>query len=174
MSGACHSVRPGGERSDDNDFMSRENSPEAEIQVSSVLVEENDNQEENINWHASSFYIGKFFIKQPDSKAKCSTCKDVIKTKLGNTTGLDGHLMRKHPKVYELYKSKKAEVDSKRAELKVRLNNNRKRKNSEDVIKSKQIKLEFKSGVLNMKPPPPNPQVQIEYVDEIQRKITRK
>ena len=62
MSGACHSRRPGGERSDDNDaddFTSREDSPEAEIQVSSVLVEENDNQEENINWHASSFYIGK-------------------------------------------------------------------------------------------------------------------
>ena len=75
--------------------------------------------------------------------------------------------MRKHPKVYELYKSKKAEVDSKRAELKVRLNNNRKRKNSKDVIKSKQTKLEFKSGVLNMKPPPPNPQVQKEFVDAV-------
>ena len=82
MSGACHSLRSGGERSDDNDavdFMSRENSPEAEIQVISVLVEENDNQEENTNWHASSFYIGKFFIKQPDSTAKCSTCKDTPK-----------------------------------------------------------------------------------------------
>ena len=53
MSGACHSRRPGGERSDDNDadaddLMSREDSPEAG-------EEENDNQEENINWHASSF-----------------------------------------------------------------------------------------------------------------------
>ena len=113
MSSACHSLRPGGERSDDNDadaddLMSREDSPEAG-------EEENDNQEENINWHASSFYIGKFFIKQPDSTAKCScTWKDVIKTKLGNTSGLDGHLMRRHLKVYELYKAKKtkkAKVD---------------------------------------------------------------
>ena len=60
MSGACHSLRSGGERSDDNDavdFMSRENSPEAEIQVNSVQVDEDDNLEEYINWHASSFYI---------------------------------------------------------------------------------------------------------------------
>ena len=38
MSVACHSLRSGGERSDNNDvvnFMSRENSPEAEIQVNS-------------------------------------------------------------------------------------------------------------------------------------------
>ena len=58
-------------------------------------------------------------------------------------------------------------MDSKRAELKLRLNNNRKRKISEDVIKSKQTKLEFKSGVLNMKPSPPNPQVQKEFVDAV-------
>ena len=59
MSGACHSLGSEGERSEDNDavdFMSLENSPEAQIQVNTVQGEENDNLEENINWHASSFY----------------------------------------------------------------------------------------------------------------------
>ena len=88
-----------------------------------------DTLEEDINWHASAFYIGKFFTKQPDSTAKCNTCKIIIKTKLGNTTGLDSHFMQKHSKVYELYKVKKAEVDSKRAELKESLSS-KKRKNS--------------------------------------------
>ena len=79
----------------------------------------------------------------------CKTYKTVIKTKLGNTTGLDCHLLRNHSKVYELYKVKRAEMKE-RLTRKLRL----------DVVKSKQSNLEFKSGILNMKPPPPSPQVQ--------------
>ena len=86
-----------------------------------------DELEEDINWRASVFYISKFFTKRPDSIAKCNTCKIVIKTKLGNTTGLDSHFMQKHSKLYELYKVKKAEVDSKRAELKESLSSKKRK-----------------------------------------------
>ena len=73
--------------------------------------EENADADEGINWHSSPFYIGNFFVKQPDSSAQCATCKVMIKTKLGNRSGLDNHLFRKHSKVYKLFKVKKAEVE---------------------------------------------------------------
>ena len=123
-------------------------------------------EEDNINWHTSPFYIGKFFIKQPDSSAECCTCKIIIKTKQGNTSGLDSHLARKHPKVYELFEVKKAEVDTMRAKIKENINS-RKRKVSYDISKLKQTKLEVQSGVLNMKPPPPNPEVQKDFVNAL-------
>ena len=168
MSSSSHSRWLVGEESDDNEDVDHGEDQDLGDNVSQGDHERGgeDELEEDINWRASAFYIGKFFTKQPDSTAKCNTCKIIIKTKLGNTTGLDSHLMRKHSKVYELYKVKKAEVDSKRAELKESLSS-KKRKNSQDVIKSKQSKLEFTSGVLNMKPPPPNPQVQKEFVDAV-------
>ena len=127
-----------------------------------------DKAKNDVNWHKSAFYLGNFFTKLPgpDESAKCNTCSAIIKTKQGNTSGLDSHLLRKHSKVYELYKLKRNEVEIKRAELKETLDS-RKRKLSQDVMKSKQTKLEFKSGILNMKPPPPNPQVQKEFVDAV-------
>ena len=122
---------------------------------------------EEVNWHHSPFYIGKFFTKDSINEcATCNTCSSVIKTKLGNTTGLDSHLARKHTKVYESYKLKKAEVESKRTELKGILDG-RKRKLGQDVLKSKQTKLELVSGVLSMKAPPPNPRVQKEFVEAV-------
>ena len=75
----------------------------------------------NINWFTSPFYLGNFFSKQPDNKsAKCNSCpisSATIKTKSGNTTGLDSHLSRKHRKVYETFLIKKAEVEAKRKEI---------------------------------------------------------
>ena len=106
-----------------------------------------ENTDEGSNWHTSPFYIGNFFIKQPDSSAQCATCKMRMKTTQGNTSGLANDLFRKHSKVYELFKVKKAEVESKRAELREA---SWKRRVLQDIIKSKQIKLEIKSGVLYM------------------------
>ena len=52
---------------------------------------------EEINWNISPFYIGKYFTKLESSEsAQCNTCHNVIKTKQGNTSGLDSHLSRKH------------------------------------------------------------------------------
>ena len=52
----------------------------------------------DINWFTSPFYLGNFFTKQPDNEsAKCNSCpvsSSPIKTKSGNTTGLDSHLSR--------------------------------------------------------------------------------
>ena len=61
-----------------------------------------ENTDEGSNWHTSPFYIGNFFIKQPDS------CRIMMKTTQGNTSGLDNDLFRKPSKVYELLKVKKA------------------------------------------------------------------
>ena len=73
MSSSCHSRWLVGEGSDNNDAVDH-----GEDQV----LGDDDSQggherggedtlEEDINWHASAFYIGKFFTKQPDSTAKC-------------------------------------------------------------------------------------------------------
>ena len=49
--------------------------------------------EEEINWFTSPFYIGNFFTKLESSEfAQCNSCKMIIKTKQGNTSGLDSHL----------------------------------------------------------------------------------
>lgn len=76
----------------------------------------------DINWFTSPFYLGNFFTKQPDNEsAKCNSCpvsSSPIKTKSGNTTGLDSHLSRKHRKVYESFLLKKAEVEAKRKDIK--------------------------------------------------------
>ena len=102
---------------------------------------EGDEGEANVNRFTSPFYIGKFFLKQPDSSAKCSTCQAIIKTKQGNTFGLDNHLSWKHRKDNELYKVKKAEIESKMGEMRTSW----KRACSQDMIKSKQSKLEIVS-----------------------------
>ena len=70
-----------------------------------------------------------------------------MKTTQGNTSGLANDLFRKHSKVYELFKVKKAEVELLKAELKEA---SRKRSVLQDIIKSKQTNLEIKSGVLYM------------------------
>ena len=53
-----------------------------------------------------------------------------------------------------------------RAKIKENINS-RKRKVSYDISKLKQTKLEVQSGVLNMKPPPPNPEVQKDFVNAL-------
>ena len=133
-------------------------------------VETDDEQEEEeaVNWYSSPFYIGNFFSKMKDNiSAKCNSCPidaPPIKTKEGNTSGLDQHLKRKHSKIYQKFLEKKAEVEDRRRELREK---SLKRKPSQDLVKTKQIKLTANRGVLNMKPPPPNPMVQKEFSDAL-------
>ena len=121
--------------------------------------------DKEVNWFSSPFYLGNFFTRQADStSAMCNSCpmtSKPIKTKSGNTTGLDSHLSRKHRKVYEKFLVKKAEVEIKRKEIK----EGSKRRLGQDLFKSKQSKLSTSDGVLNMKPPPPDPRTQKEFVD---------
>ena len=125
-----------------------------------------EQEDEEINWYSSPFYSGNFFSKLKDNdSAKCNSCPanaPPIKTKDGNTSGLDNHLKRKHSKIYEKFLAKKVEVEEKRRELK-----GLKRKVSQDIVQSKQTKLSVNRGVLSMKPPPPNPQVQKEFLDAL-------
>ena len=124
--------------------------------------------EEEINWFSSPFFIGKFFTKLEASEAaQCNTCKMIIKTKQGNTSGLDSHLSRKHHKVYEIFLVKKAEVDAKRSEQKVK-HSSLKKKVGQDLLKLRQTTLKkTQSGFLDMKAPPPNPRVQKEFTDAL-------
>ena len=121
----------------------------------------------NINWYTSPFYLGNFFSKQPDNKsAKCNSCpisSASIKTKSGNTTGLDSHLSRKHRNVYETFLIKKAEVEAKRKEIQEKS----KRKLGQDLFQTKQSKLKTKDGILDMKRPPPDPKIQKEFTDAV-------
>ena len=123
-------------------------------------------EETEINWFSSTFYLGNFFTKQPDNvSAKCNSCpisSKPIKTKSGNTTGLDSHLSRKHRKVYEKFLEKKAEVEGKRKAIK---EGSKRKMIGQDLIRSKQSKLSTTGGVLNMKPPPPDPRIQKELID---------
>ena len=74
-----------------------------------------EQEDEEINWYSSPFYSGNFFSKLKDNdSAKCNSCPanaPPIKTKDGNTSGLDNHLKRKHSKIYEKFLAKKVEVE---------------------------------------------------------------
>lgn len=124
--------------------------------------------EEEINWFTSPFYLGNFFTKLESSEAaQCNTCKTTIKTKQGNTSGLDSHLSRKHRKVYDAFLVKKAEVDAKRSEQKEK-HSSRKKKAGQDLLKMRQTTLKkTKSGLLDMTAPPPNPRAQKEFTDAL-------
>ena len=77
MSSSSHSRWLVGEESDDNDDVDHGEDQDLGDNVSQGDHEHGgeDELEEDINWHASVFYIGKFCTKQPDSTAKCNTYK---------------------------------------------------------------------------------------------------
>ena len=74
MSSSCHSRWLVGEGSDDNyevDHGEDQDLGDDDSQGDHHERGGEDELEEDINWRASAFYIGKFFTKQPDSSAKC-------------------------------------------------------------------------------------------------------
>ena len=134
------------------------------------VIGELKQNEKEVNWFSSPFYLFNFFRKLPDSAtAKCNCCPSnsphSIKVKDGNTSGLDSHLSRKHRKEYEKYLEKKEVVMEKRREIR---ENSVKRKHvGQDLFKTKQSKLSSIKGILDMKPPPTDPKVQREFINSV-------
>ena len=135
-----------------------------------TVIGELQQNDKEVNWFSSPFYLYNFFTKSPDgATARCNCCPSTsphsIKVKDGNTSGLDSHLSRKHRKDYEKYLKKKDEVMEKRREIR---DNSVKRKYvGQDLFKTKQSKLSCINGILDMKPPPTDPKFQREFINSV-------
>ena len=122
-----------------------------------------------IDYSQSPFFLGNFYTRVGKDQAKCNSCPDaasLIKRTDGNTSGLESHLSRKHPEVFEKFIVKK-EVLVKRDEIKMEKDSRKRRASGvvQDLHKTKQIKLGTKAGNLNLFAPPPDPKVQKEWDD---------
>ena len=111
-------------------------------------------KEPEVDWKQSPFFLGEFYSKMDDGTAKCNSCPDDrrIKRKQSNTAGLDSHLLRKHPKIYEKFLKKKSEVAEKRLTIKVERDSKKRRSSVvvEDLYKNTQVKLQNRAGNLKL------------------------
>jgi hypothetical protein len=108
---------------------------------------------------SSPFYTGGYFNKVPGEAAQCNSCPEKIKTKDGNTSGLDSHLKRKHPGKHQEFLITKEDVQRRRKEKAEEVGKKRTQE-PKDAVPTKQQKLNFHG-------PPANPKVQKEWDDAV-------
>ena len=97
-SSSCSNVRDDIEMEEQgfNDMVTVDDHVQTDFNENTVIGELKQNEKE-VNWYSSPFYLYNFFTKMPDNAtAKCNSCTltspHLIKVKAGNTSVLDSHI----------------------------------------------------------------------------------